>query len=762
MSGQECLLPLYDKSHEMRGRDSNRISIMEKNKLDLLTRELNLMRLDMREIKDAATYGEGDRVESLLLDRWRGALDRNRSPEDEVAEADLKVADLLLENKLSLLNSPAFDLGDPIDWNRSDVEPQISSHLTYMRWLISLGKAYHRTKHEPYAEKLVTAIHSFLDELPYGSAELDWNPAFAVWERSHACCNNGEGRNAAGQWNSLSCSARIQNWLNALSFITRSHALTFSSLWRILDSLMTEQAQLIVANPRENTPNQYVSCSVSLMMLSMLFPEFRVSESYFEIGWARLKNAVKTIVFPDASCMERSLNYNQTLPRVILRVMDLLQDASVEYTEFLRSWGASIALILSRLSTPDGKLIQVAKTHPHSVKPLSQIWGEGFDCDECRRLAGADLPLPNVEPSFYLPYGGYCILQSDWSPDAFQLFFKASGAAPGHMHEDCLNFSLFQGGHPVLIEAGNYNYSFQSDLDRSMADYCMSSRGHNSITVDGKGQRWHQARLEVDGRTRHQVPNWEAYRMRLPYRAAIGSQFVFVEGGYHNGFGEGDQKVAVSHSRMLIWVKDLGVLVIDELTPEDTDSHTYQQNWHLAPSFAVGEIEFDSKSGVLNAKSNYSLLQISTSVPIDFDLVCGQDFPSKGWHCYEYNQREPSPDVTFNFEGCGPQNLVTLIRVPDSNDRPPFICEGLQDPGSVSAVEFASSDGLKVHCEKRCDVWIVSMILGGQKLGIIRVPNDQSTLPVEEVEGHSRTMTSLAVDENKELSAYFGIDDLLV
>ncbi|WPJ97237.1 alginate lyase family protein [Coraliomargarita algicola] len=726
--------------------------------MDLAARQLNLMRHDMGEIATALNEADKPRAQSLLLSRWTAALERARDLQHEATEADLKTADLLLENKLSLLNSPLFDLGDPIDWTRfSDEHPQMTSHLTYMRWSVTLGKAYYHTGNEAYAEKLISVYESFLEGLPYGTPKLEWLSAHASWEVPYSTCSNGETKSPGGQWHSLSCHARMDHWLNALSYITASSALSYDVLWRILSALMTDHAQLIVANPRENTPNQYISNSVSLIRLAVLFPEFRVAESYFAIGWNRFKNAINSFVFPDGACMERSLNYNQGLPRALLKVIDLFQNtsASSEYTDHLRSQGTSIALVLARLRTPDGNTLQVAKTHPNKIDSLIRWWGEGFGSSECQRLAGEKFPNPQTEPSFYLPYGGYCVLQSDWSPRAFQLFFKNSGMAPGHMHEDCLNVTFFAEGHPVLIEAGNYNYSDTSELDRSMTDYCKGTRGHNGITVDGKGQRRESVRFEKSDRSRHQTPDWSSFRDRLSFRAAEGTAFAFVEGSYQEGFGDSPDAIAVNHTRKLIWVKELGVLVIDELTPQDAMPHHYEQYWHLDSAFDPASIQFDGATGVLHARSDHMRLQISTSAPVAYELKRAQDLPSQGWHCYEYNQRRPSPDVVFRFQGVGPQAFVTLIRTSTATNLEVMRCRESERSDSNQVVLFRDSDGRACRCEQLNDEWVISLLDGDAETSVLRIPQQEEQLPEEIVSGHSKQMRSLAVDENPNLSAYF-------
>ena len=59
-------------------------------------------------------------------------------------------------------------------------------------------------------------------------------------------------------------------------------------------------------------------------------------------------------------------------------------------------------------------------------------------------------------------------------------------AAPfgrGHQHEDKLNLLIYAQGKYLLTEGGNYAYD-----DSEMRRYCLSSRAHNTVLVDHKGQ----------------------------------------------------------------------------------------------------------------------------------------------------------------------------------------------------------------------------------------------------------------------------------
>lgn len=141
-------------------------------------RHLNLMLEGMEPIARAVNSGDEEEIERELNHYWRNRLEQQPHTIPPASEAVMAVARGLLDNKLSLLNSEPFDLGDPIDWNQfSDDHPQLTSHLGYMYWLEPLGLAYAATGEECYAEKFLEIIESFLVRLPYGTSQLKWHRA---------------------------------------------------------------------------------------------------------------------------------------------------------------------------------------------------------------------------------------------------------------------------------------------------------------------------------------------------------------------------------------------------------------------------------------------------------------------------------------------------------------------------------------------------------------------------------------------------------
>jgi len=81
--------------------------------------------------------------------------------------------------------------------------------------------------------------------------------------------------------------------------------------------------------------------------------------------------------------------------------------------------------------------------------------------------------------SFAMTDSGNYILRSGDSDTATQITFDAGQKGGIHGHFDPLNFELWSGGRPLIIDPGPYQYD--SSADRA---YAISTRAHNTINVD--------------------------------------------------------------------------------------------------------------------------------------------------------------------------------------------------------------------------------------------------------------------------------------
>ena len=87
--------------------------------------------------------------------------------------------------------------------------------------------------------------------------------------------------------------------------------------------------------------------------------------------------------------------------------------------------------------------------------------------------------------AYAMPDSGNFILRSDDSSHATQITFDAGPKGGAHGHDDLLNFELWSGNRPLIIDPGPYKYD--GGADRA---YVVSTKAHNTINVDGQSTGW--------------------------------------------------------------------------------------------------------------------------------------------------------------------------------------------------------------------------------------------------------------------------------
>lgn len=632
---------------------------------------LALIDLQMEGLETArrlAQQGEISKATKLVCDRFRDRL--AESVPTVVFPGNLadpavarEQADRALENRVSLINSPYIDIGTPIDWfTRGEEDNQWSAHLSYMSWILPLATTYAATRDEIYAEKWFEIIEDFLTHHAYGSPAMEYSPSRPMLMNDLKTCNNGESRSTPVSWMSLSCHFRIDRWLGSLAFLARSAALTDERLIRILGSLTGEHAHIIVGNPRENTPNQFIANALSLLRLSVMFPEFKICAAYFLIAFDRVHRAITNCMPPDGSDLEQSFNYNSGLPRNLLRVLELLKKAPPSRREFIAEAARKRTRFLAAVTTPSLQLPSVAKTNAQEIAPTLLDIAEKLGMDDVLFMAtgGSRGTAPGFT-SVAIAYGGYYVLRSDWTPNAEFLFFKASAPGIGHAHEDCLSLHASAWGRDLLVDSGNFSYTLQTPKDLAMNDYCKSTWAHNGVLVDGEGQeRFH--RRSRGTRNHDEVPELRAIDCEaLPNRHWLGKNFGFVEGVFADGFGKNDH-IPVRHRRQIIWLRGLGWLVLDRLFG-DHSAHRFTQLWQLGPEFGPHEVAVSPNGKGVRTQTEGVNLALHFLNPADMriELHSGEEQPARGWFCPDYSERVPKTDVHVNWEGSTPQTVATFI-----------------------------------------------------------------------------------------------------
>ena len=175
----------------------------------------------------------------------------------------------------------------------------------------------------------------------------------------------------------------------------------------------------------------------------------------------------------------------------------------------------------------------------------------------------------------------------------------------------------------MLCEANTYAY------DTSEArKYCLDSRGHNVIRVNGMGQN------------RRASYKWDTSMLFVKANATltVGDDMDVVEGIYDEQFGDGSVKV-IHKRKLIMWKKSASpvYIAVDDLSSETENE--YEAMWH----YDVKEAEI--KEGKFISEE---ITQFVCGDTGDMRIASGELEPEmQGWICRSSRQHSEEPIPTF-------------------------------------------------------------------------------------------------------------------
>lgn len=224
---------------------------------------------------------------------------------------------------------------------------------------------------------------------------------------------------------------------------------------------------------------------------------------------------------------------------------------------------------------------------------------------------------------------GYYIMRDHWEKNSNYLMFDCGKIAHGvfrdetpsaaHGHADILSFELSLDGKPVIIDPGFHTYFGPLDWHR----YFRSTRGHNAIEVNRRGQAVHEGRL-----------SWSNVSWRKLHHWLATPELDFV-GGAIDHFSQLPDRVR--HQRYILFRKGLYFLIIDEVVGGQ-NGHPYQieSSFHFAP----GDLACEGRTLIYNGGE---ICQLSIPDTVAVHIEKGGEKPDQGWMGIGYGFKEPAP-----------------------------------------------------------------------------------------------------------------------
>jgi len=421
-----------------------------------------------------------------------------------------------------------------------------------------LAAAYRATGDEAYAAALRTLIEDF-----WGSLKP---PKYA-----------GKG---------MRLSVRIGAWAQYLPYFFDSAAFDEAFVQRVAESIAEQLPRILETHKIQTRGNIRMLETNGMFWVGNCLPMLEGAEQALERARWVYTDTARRAVYEDGSYREYDPNYH-----------DIFQ-------------GTFYNLLLWREAFPELALPDVSETaarvfdyavgtkspigHSAGMQESPAPWIGSGDLSsllrkraEVRKLAG----LPDETPPLVHPCmtASQVMMRTGWEREAMFAAFDASRWGGAHSHLARNAVLLYKYGRALLADTGSLTYAMDAKahegdaLDHKVGPYGKSTRAHNTLNLNG----WNQAPTNPDSLMVY--PGENATAVASTYS---GGYWPGTYGWYFYGFGAG---VHAEHTRMLFWIPDRFIAVIDHLIRwddrgighEEQISPSLEMNWQLSPGGKV-------------------------------------------------------------------------------------------------------------------------------------------------------------------------------
>ena len=628
------------------------------------------------------------KIESSDIDFFGFSKDRvalkstyKRSFPTEFSKA-INQAENILQHKLFFLGCN-FSFPDQIDWNRNPVtnesyprqhystisiaDTEKYGDIKYLwelnrhQFFIELAKAYFVTGDEKYMLKIKEFVNGWIDSNPY-KLTVNWTSA-------------------------LESAVRIFSWIWTFHFTSGSKIWDPELKEKFLRSLILEAAFIEEKLSYYFSPyNHLIGELAALTFLGTVFPSTKKLTEWRDKYWFELESQMELQFHDDGFTVEQASYYHHFtlgffLLTAILRKQNALPVSS-------RVWGRlEKALEFSMyLTRPDGYTpmigdIDSARSiyfyQPDDMWNLGSFLALGavlFDRADMKYVAGSSFEeilwifgqdgleayqkISAGEPenlSCAFEKSGYFIMRDGWRKNSSFCCFDCGEIAHGvhrdntpsaaHGHADILSFELSVDGQPVLIDPGFHTYFGSQDWHR----YFRSSKGHNTVEVNGKGQATPGTPITWTRVSTPKLIHW------------FSSPDIDLVCGKIDRFSGLEDPVFMK--RLILFSKPHYFLIMDQIVEEGAKDKIFHIDSYL--HFPFEDISFDS-SMVLSDRKKLAFLALPQQA--DVKIAVGGEKPDQGWIAKGYGYRQAAPVMQISVQQTMPVHYGMLF-VTDSGRR---------------------------------------------------------------------------------------------
>lgn len=518
-------------------------------------------------------------------------------------------------------------------------------------WAFTLGRAYHLTGDEKYAQTFWRNFETFTDANP---------PCLGP------------------HWmNGQEVALRLMAFIWAAQVFDLAPASTPERKARLAASVAAHAARipptLVYARAQHN--NHLLSEAAGLLTAGLALPGHPDASRWRALGWRWLNRGIQSQIDSYGEYSQHSANYHRLMLQLILWTNTLIKEFDLRWPRpTLEAVRRSVHWLLSLMDSESGRTPNLGANDGAYIFPLTISPFADFR------------PVAHAAARAFLDYG---LPRGPW--DEMALWFGALAAAPRTLelprylgdqlygkqswayfrtaqftsrpsHADQLHLDLWQRGLNIAQDAGTYLYNAAAPWDNALA----SAFVHNTVTVDSRDQMTRAGRfLYLD---------WvDAYRKPLP--AEEPGELQRLRGRYR---GRGYR-----HTRTVSVFEDDHWRIVDEILPLSWRKGSLSARLHwLLPNYPWKvenreqrvEISLDLPQGTVKiglfAQPLFSPLYPLLSIVRGGESVFGSAAPdpARGWTSPTYGVKIPALSVALLAEAEGGITFTTEFILP-STDR---------------------------------------------------------------------------------------------
>ncbi|HKK47362.1 MAG TPA: alginate lyase family protein, partial [Balneolaceae bacterium] len=435
-------------------------------------------------------------------------------------------------------------------------------------------------------------------------------------------------------WRQLEVGLRLttNHWPRA--FYGFQSAPQFSDVARILMlSSIPKQADYILNYHRMHS--NWASMELNgLAATAFYWPEFKHAQEWLNHARQKMEEEVRYEVYPDGAQNELTSHYHEVALRNFEAFYDLNRKNDESVPSFIRNTIVKMYDYLAFTMRPNGYGLLNNDSNLDYNRDFIRGAAGKYDHPEWAYIAsnGNEGVKPKQGPSVFFPWAGHMVMRSGWDPDARWSFFDVGPWGNHHQHNDKLQLSVASFGHDWLVDAGRYYYKWDK-----WRLYFVSSRSHNVILVDGKGQ----------------LPYKELAEKPIKNNYSIQPGFDFCLGSYNKGFGSNwwksdkneRERIPAKHQRAVLFLYKRYWVVVDHISTKQ--SREIEPLWHISPKVKVTR----NHTTVVATDSLKNQFQLIPAEPDRWklDMIKGMKGNHiQGWYSQKYNSKVPNYCATYH------------------------------------------------------------------------------------------------------------------